>query len=66
MTGMLYGRYIAEKFFNVTDVYIFMLLYLQNTYRDKAAEKECDIAIQITMSSTLQFKDSRKQKRAKK
>ena len=46
---MLYVREMAEKFFIVTDVYIFMLLYLECTYRDK----EFFIVIHMTLEHVL-------------
>ena len=50
ITDMLYVRQIAG--YIETDVYIFMLLYLEK-HRDTDAEKEFDIVIQMTLEHIL-------------
>ena len=50
ITDILYVREISEKFLRtLLLMLIFLCYFLQNVRRDKAAEKEFDIAKQMTL-----------------
>ena len=50
ITDILYVREISEKFLRtLLLMFIFLCYFLQNARRDRAAEKEFDIAQQMTL-----------------